>query len=251
MKICAILNLQGCNRNVNNDKVDDLVNSLYSSYPIPFILHAVYDDKHFNHIVKILILDGQHRVEAIRKFIENDINGECSYNVWLWIYKINYAETSNTKLVLDIFRKINNNRIFSNDELPDTFIIDLVNKLCDVPLFKKNKAIGTNVSANACHSPCIHKKELNFLFNKHKEQIISSQKTIPEIIDNILIINHRISMKSYEQLYAAKNKNSELEKRRYHKAVSIKFFLNLKNSLYNPNIWIKFIFNPNDLSNYM
>jgi len=235
------------NRRINEEKVTELLASLNTSYPIPFILHAVYDEKHANPMAKILILDGQHRVEAIRKYMENDVDGQCEYSVWICIYKVNYAETNNTSTVLDMFKKINNNRIFSEDELPDTFIMDLVNKICEVPLFKRNKVIGMNVNAHSCHSPCIHKKELNTLFNENKELIRNSNKTIPELVENIQKINHKLSMKSFEQLYAAKYRNSETHKKRYQKAVPIKFFLNQKDSQFSPDVWIKFINKPDEL----
>lgn len=235
------------NRKINNDKVQEIYDSLQSGYQIPFILHAVYDEKHANPIAKILILDGQHRVEAIRRYIANDIGGTCSYKVWICIYKINNAETSNTSSVVDIFKKINNNRMFSNDELPDTFIMDLINTLCEVALFKKNKVIGMNVNAHSCHSPCIHKKELNTLFNQHKDYIRSTDLSITELVKNILIINHKLSMKSFEQLYLPKYRNSDIDKKKYQKAVSIKFFLNLKNSQFSPDVWIKHIHSPDDV----
>lgn len=233
------------NRKINEEKVQELTTSLETSYPIPFTLHAVYDEKHTNPMAKILILDGQHRVEAIRKYIANDVTGQCDYKVWIWIYKVSYAETNNTSTVLELFKKINNNRIFSEDELPDTFIIDFVNKLCDIKLFKKN--IGTNVNNNTSHSPRIHKKELNALFNQNKEFIRADNKSISDLINNILIINHRLSMKTFEQLYAPKYRNSELEKKRYGQAVSSKFFINLKNTQYSPDIWIQFINKPNEI----
>lgn len=235
------------NRKINEEKVDELLTSLNTSYPIPFILHAVYDEKHTNPMAKILILDGQHRVEAIRKKLATDITGECDYKVWICIYKIDYAETINTNAVLDKFKRINNNRVFSDDELPDTFVMDLVNTLCEVALFKNNKVIGMNVNANTCHSPCIHKKELNALFNENKELIRGSNKTITELVKNILIINNRLSVQTFEQLYPSKYRNSEVEKEKYKKAVSRKFFLNLKNSQFAPNTWIKFINKPEEI----
>jgi hypothetical protein len=192
---------------------------------------------------KLLILDGQHRREAIKQYIEtNDKSWDCPHCVWICVYKYNNAETHHTAQVLELFKKINNNRIFNPSELPDTFIIDLVKEICEIPHFKKQKAIGTNVQTNSCHSPCIHKKELNTLFTNNKDEIKTTNLTLKQLIENIQKINHRLSMKSFDELYVPSQRNTE--KVRYQKAVSKGFFLNLKNSKCIPEVWIKFIRNP-------
>lgn len=229
------------NRKINEDKVNELYKELCNSYTIPYILHAVYDDKHIDPVKKLLILDGQHRLEATRLYIENnDISWNCQYCVWICVYKISNSESDNTAKVIDIFKKINNNRVFDESELPDTFIIDLVKEICEIPLFKRQKVIKTNSLSNTCHQPFIHVKELNNLFNHYKN--IIKTKTIVELVENIQKINHLISLKSFDDLYHDNNKNSE--KIKYQKAMSKSFFLNLKKSKYAPEIWIKFIHNP-------
>ncbi len=235
------------NRKINTEKVNEIYTSLTTSYVIPFILHAIYDEKHTNPIAKILILDGQHRVDAIRKYMELDISGQCEYNVWICIYKVNYSETNNTSTVLDMFKKINNNRVVTDDELPDTFIMDLVNQICEISLFKKNRVIGLNLNNNSCHQPCIHKKELNSLLNENKTIIKEFNNTIQQLIENIQKINHKLSMKSFEELFSSKYRNYTKEQYRYKEAVTKKFFLNLKNSIYAPEIWIRYINKPDEL----
>lgn len=49
-------------------------------------------------------------------------------------------------------------------------------------------------------------------------------------------------MKPFDELYIPSQRNTE--KIRYQKAVSKGFFLNLKNSKYTPDVWIKFVNNP-------
>ena len=231
------------NRKICQEKVDELYSSLCTDYDMPFVIHAVYDEKHLDPVRKLLILDGQHRREAVKQYIEtHDNEWNCSYSIWMWVYKIPDSESQNMQQALNLFKKINNNRVFGEDELPDTFIMDLVQQLCDVPMIKKKKVIGTNNVTNTCHSPCIHKKELNALFNQHKDVIKSSEKSVADMVANILKINHRISIKSYDELYSPSQRSKETN--RYSKAVEKGFFLNLKNSKYAPEIWIKFINNP-------
>lgn len=228
------------NRRICQEKVDELYKSLCDSDNIPFILHAIYDEKHTDQVRRLLILDGQHRREAIKKYIEtHDKDWTCTYHVWICVYKFNHSETHNTQNIIELFKKINNNRVFDAGELPDTFIIDLVNAVCEIPLFKKNKVIGTNVMTNTCHAPCIHKKELNALFTKHADNIKSGNNTVAELVENIQTINHKLSLKPYDELYNPSQRNGE--KLRYQKAVTKCFFLNLKNSRYSPDVWIKYV----------
>lgn len=243
-ELCVYSNSWCFNRTIDEEKVKELYESLCISYEIPFILHAVYDEKHTDPIAKILILDGQHRLEAIRNYInQKDTNWDCPHNVWVCIYKIDNAETTNTKKVIDIFKKINNNRIFNANELPDTFIVDVVKKITEIPLFKKNKVIKTTESTKTCHPPNIHIKELNTLFNMNRDLV--EQNNIQQICENILKINHKLSIIPYDKMYDSSLKYKE--KPKYDKAVAKCFFLNLKNSKFAPEIWIKYINNPDDI----
>lgn len=232
------------NRSIDETKVDEIYTSLCESYSMPFILQAVYDEKHTNPITKLLLLDGQHRKEAIRRYIEtNDVAMDCPYSVWICVYIINNAETTNTDKVIDLFKKINNNRIFNAEELPDTFVVDLVKAICAT--FRRKSAIKTNDNNKKAHSPCIHKKELHALFNANKLLIKNSKKTIAELVKNIQIINHKLSMMKYEDLYTISHQAKETE--RYKKAVELGFFLNLQNSKYTPEVWMDYVITPDVL----
>lgn len=234
------------NRIICQEKVNDIYKSLCEGYPIPFVLHAVLDETNKSN-VKIDIIDGQHRMAAVTDYIaKNDVNMDCPYCVWICLYKIDNAETNNTNVVIDIFKRINNNRPFDERELPNTLIIDLVKSICDVPLFKRNKVIKSDDKHEKAHVPCIHKKELNALLNQHQDHIRSSGKTIQELTNNIVIINHKLSMIRFEDLYSVGNRQTETK--RYQTAVAKNFFLNLKNSKYPPEVWIKYIVDPSRLS---
>lgn len=227
------------NRALNIEKVDELYNTLIEdTYSIPWTLHAVYDEKYVDRIKKILILDGQHRKQSIEKYITNhDMTMTCDKCVWVWIYVIEKTETSNSNCVIDIFRKINNNRLFNESELPSTFIIDLIKKICDNKTLKKGISLKDTV--NKCHTPYIHRKELNTILNEKKELLL--KYTIEELIDKFILINHKLSLKSYEDLYG---QDDDIYIKKYKKANTINFYLNLgKNSKYPIDIWITHINN--------
>lgn len=154
------------NRKIYDEKVDELYNELQYFYDIPYILHGIYDET--KETKKILILDGQHRINAINKFIVKQ-NIELSQNmhVWIWLYKIEKCETTNVERAISLFRKINNSRLLEEEDLPDEFLICIINELCKIPTLKK--CIGVKESNNTCRSPMIHKKELNEALSIYKK----------------------------------------------------------------------------------
>lgn len=230
------------NRKIVSDKVDELYETLCENYDIPWTLHAIYDDSLKNSFNKILILDGQHRKKAIEKYIQNyDIHMKCNDDIWMWIYRVKYSETSNSHVAVNLFKKINNNRQFEENELPNTLVIELVKQICENENFKNG--IKMNDANNKSHSPFLHKKELNTLFNENI-YLISNMKQ-SDIILNLQKINNILSIKNYEQLYG--KKYSQQNERKLQKAISIKFYLNLgPNSKFPTKYWIKYI---NDVDN--
>jgi hypothetical protein len=220
------------NRKIYDEKVDELYNDLILSYNIPYILHGIYDDK--KDCKKILILDGQHRIEAINKFIiKNNIEVSKNSYIWIWLYKIDYSETICAFKAISLFKKINNNRLLEDSDLPDEFIICIIDDLCKVSKF--TKYIGCKSINNTCRSPMIHKKELNEAFNIYKKDLY--KKNIYMIIKHIIQMNTIIGEKSFEELYQPGYRKLELK--RYLKAKEIGFYLNLKNSNYSLLEWIK------------
>lgn len=228
------------NRRIDNEKANELYETLCESYDIPWTLHAIYDTT--KDIKKILILDGQHRKKAIEKYIEYfNENETCNLKVWVWLYLLDNSETNNSNVAVNLFKKINNNRIFKEDELPNTFVIDLVKQVCSHNILKKG--IRNNDANSTAHVPYIHKKELNAIFNENIEYF--SGMSIADIVYNMTQINHRISLKNYDNLYG-KNVLGCIKK--YERAKSIQFFLNLgKMSKYPITKWIKYINNVDKL----
>lgn len=220
------------NRKIYEEKVNELFNELQYFYDIPYILHGIHDDTKEDK--KILILDGQHRINAINLFIvKNNIEISQNTYIWIWLYKIENSETINVDKAISIFRKINNNRLLEDDDLPDEFMICIINELCKVPLFKK--CIGQKATNNTCRSPMIHKKELNEALNVYKKEL--HNKRIDIIITHIIQMNDILAEKSFEELYEPRYRKTEAK--RYEKAKDIGFYLNLKNSKYSILEWIK------------
>lgn len=236
------------NRKIDENKTQELYETLCNNYDIPWTLHAVYDNAVTGYSKKILILDGQHRKNAINLYIDKyDSHMTCDRKVWIWIYKVEFSESKNSNIALSLFKKINNNRIFQDDELPNTMVIDVVKMVCENAVLKKG--IKDNDANSKSHCPFIHRKELNSILNENMELIAS--KTPQEIVENMIKINHMISLKSYKDIYGLDKSQKTIisNERKLDKAEKYGFFLNLgKKSKYPITTWIKFIGNPSELS---
>jgi hypothetical protein len=225
------------NRTISEEKSNELLESLKDPYNIPWVLHAICeikkkdDDEYQN----IFILDGQHRYCSIREYIINfDNDMTCDRHVWVWIYEFSDIDTKNLAKVITLFKKINNNNPINENEVPDIYIIDLINHISKNPLLKNG--IGTKKINNTCQVPCIHQKELNAVFNDNKT--ILCTMTYDMILENLLRINNILSLKKYEDLFG----KDKTQKKKYEKATELKFYLNLgKKSKYPIEMLLKYI----------
>ena len=234
------------NREINEEKVNELFQHICSQKYKPgdssdWIITLVYDefaDKcNYNNIV----IDGQHRREALRRALENGKNNE-NITIHCIMYEINYCETANISKTINLFNSVNNNRPLTKIDYPDARSIILVNKIkLDKELVPDASVIKKNGKENGrgANQPFISEKELyNIIYNNSKLWI---PLTDEKCMDNLKNISNKISCVLYENIYTCTEKN----KKRYDKALKYNFWLNLKDSeKYGPDRWIKFIATP-------
>jgi hypothetical protein len=238
------------NREINEEKVNELFEHICSQkYKLgdssDWIITLVYDefaDKcNYNNIV----IDGQHRREALRRALENEKINE-NITIHCIMHEINYCETANISKTINLFNSVNNNRPLTKIDYPDARSIILVNKIkSDKELVPDTSVIKKNGKENGrgANQPFISEKELyNIVYNNSKLWI---HLTDEEAVDNIKKISKKISWVPYENIYTC----TETNRKRYSKALKYKFWLNLKDSeKYNPEVWIKFIATPEQFS---
>lgn len=227
------------NRRIDDTKTQELYETLCEGYDIPWTLSAIYDTTVTSANRKILILDGQHRKEAINMYIENfESRMTFERNVWIWMYHIDYSETKNSNAAVNLFKKINNNRVFEKTEIPNTTAIDIVKMICENDELKQG--IKTNDKFNTSHSPHIHRKELNAIINENID--IFANISLETIIQNMVIMNNII-----KQYYKDKQPYiDESNKLKFKKAEKDNFYLNMgKKSKYPITKWIRYISDPN------
>lgn len=204
------------NRHLSDCVINELYESITDNNHIKWTLTAFKERNNEN----LYLIDGQHRYEAIKKKINEDIEMKYINNIYIIIYLIDNKELE-VNYIIDLFNKINKNTPLTNIDYPDNTIINIVEKIIKDPIlkngFKKNEKHQTS------HQPFIHKKTLHELLQQNKEYIIDID--IDDIIRNLKVINNHLSLMTFEEIY---DKKSEVNYKNWCKANNIQFLLGLR-----------------------
>jgi len=222
------------NRLLSIEKVDELYEEIKSNNKFGWSLSAFQDLS--NNEIKIL--DGQHRREAIKKYLElNDDDMSNNDEIIIWLYDIK-NEIDNEDEIIELFIKLNKNEPIDLSQLPSKRKHNLFKMIINEPCFKK--AIRESEAVNEARSPYISKKQIkniiDIIINKYPE--LSNE----EILLKMKQINNKISIMANvenveEQLF--RRRLNKKEKEIIDKCFEIKFYLNIKNSIYDDNFkWI-------------
>ena len=141
-----------------------------------------------------------------------------------------------------MFKKINNNTPLCIDDIPNTLIQELLDKIIEDNELNPNKeGIKVGNGQSTSHEPAIHKKELFNILNTHSKSF--SHLSQDEIIVNLRLIKNRIMLKDFKEIYHKCDTNEK----RYEKAESVDFWLGLKSSKkFSPEQWVLFISKPQE-----
>jgi hypothetical protein len=154
------------NRSLSLEKVNDLYDEISkNSANISWTLYAFYD----NSKNEIKLLDGQHRREAIIKYLElNDLNMSNNDDIFIWLYYIENEEI-NEEEIIELFIKLNKNEPINFSQLPSKRKMNLFKLIKNEPLFKK--AIRQNPNTMVAYSPYISQKQIkniiDIILNKY------------------------------------------------------------------------------------
>lgn len=232
------------NREIEYDRVNNIYDNIKENNSIGWTLDAFVDKSITNDDkINIKIINGQHRVEAIRTYLsKHDNYMYCNRSVLVWLYFIE-NEDENPDEVIEIFKKVNSSYQLKECQFPSKIKIEICNQIIIHPILKEG--IKTDSKTNIAHQPYIHIKELKEIIDKIIEN--NSEMTINEIIDGIVKINNRISCicneNSFEKLFG-KKQITDKRLKHMNKANEIKFYLNIKESIYSKDIWYNYIKNP-------
>lgn len=226
------------NRDINLERVDAIYNSIKNNSINGWTLHAFEDEKK-----SIRLLDGQHRYEAIKRYLsEYDVYNTCTNEITIWIYMIT-DEESNEDYLIDLFKIINSNKQINEYELPSKRKLQLTKMVCNDSIISKGIKMDTRTSTS--NQPYIHIKEFKVIIDKILRDFPDLSND--EIILNIKIINNRIRCLANEANFKFLFGRKEMTDKRLlilNKCHDINFYLNIKESCYNRDNWIRFVKNP-------
>lgn len=207
------------NRKINTEKVGELKEQfkVFDKNTSPIwnvsLVFDKYTHKPKDNIPKyIKILDGQHRWQLVKDLLE-DGEIDANYEIYATCYLIDYCEEKNKNITTELFKKINNNTPLCIDDIPDTRIQELVDKIIeDKELNPKKEGIKVGIAQSTAHEPAIHKKELFNILNTHSKSF--SHLSQDEIIVNIRLIKNRIMLKDFKDIYHKCDTNEKRYKNR-------------------------------------
>lgn len=238
------------NRKIDDEKVKEIKEQVkvFDNETSPVWTVSLIFDK-YTHVKKdelpknLKILDGQHRWKVL---VEMITDGEIDENkeIYAMCYCIDYCEGKNRNIATELFKKINNNTPLCLDDIPDTRVQEIIDRIiADEVLNPKKEGIKEGKCKTA-HEPAIHKKELFNILNTHAKNF--SHLSIDEVIVNIRLIRNKIMMAGYEKIYRKCEKYIEY----FEKAKSTDFWLGLKSAKkgkgYSPEHWVLYINNPQE-----
>jgi len=216
--LISISNIWFHNRQPKPENVNKLYENIRTNN-INWILSAICEKGKEN----IHIIDGQHRLEAIRKIIDEDIDMKINKYVYVNIYYIDNIENDFVR-INELFVKINTNTQLEPEDYPLIFSATLTNQISKDPVL--SKGISTNPKTHTAHQPMIHMKTLNEIFNKYHS--IISKLDNSTIIKNLKEANNKLSTMPFEELYF-NSTVGEPDRNAYNKSKESGFFLGLKN----------------------
>jgi hypothetical protein len=228
------------NRVLDEDKVNEIINS-YKKRDIALITSlfrcAVYPNGY-----KVL-LDGHHRKEAAKEFLKDFINFDENIDVFVVMHnKINDEDNDD---IYDLHIKSNLATPLSDWQIPTTKRSDLIKAFRNDAILKNG--LSTSPNAKKAHQPKISLNELAELAGK----IIIKYSDMPVelIIHYIKQINKLLSLAfTRDNLSNITLRGHKIKTEIIDKAHELKFYLNIRDSKVNKDVWVHFISNPNEIS---
>lgn len=215
------------NRQVNESHKDTIKNDL-----------ILQQNPHLMGTIKIArdnerncrVIDGQHRLIALREFINDDIDMKYNFEILFEVYTLNIEDINNpTSEEFDELEKLfciaNKSLNFEAKDNPDKFCREVTTSL--------SKTYDSIKNSDRVYRPSISQKYLyeclkNYLPKKYYES------KVDEIVNLIKKKNNELSLILPANLF----KNFEKSRKHYEKAKEKGFYLNLADSYYEPEKWI-------------
>jgi hypothetical protein len=231
--ICNELNTWGFNRKLNEEHIESIYQGLqkYSTPSLMGNIKVVKDD-----VGKFQVIDGQHRVQAMRRYI-NDVNEDKIKGTkhWFVLIEIYHVRSINDPIVFELFKIANTNLNMSVEDDVDMYIASIMKAILEDAELSKG-VIDSNVKS--INRPRISKKNLYEMF-KENMRANDVRLSVDEIIRRVKKLNTEFKNKSNLEMFG-RNKLTDKNKTQINKANKYGFYLNLDGK-FQPETWIPMI----------
>lgn len=224
---CDEFDVWSFNRKLRTEHVENIYNHLCSQ-KISHLMGTIKAIKDKNN--KARIIDGQHRLQALKMLIDNNIQKSVSILV-----EIYHVPSLDSDIVFELFKIANKNLNVTVEDEVDMFIVNLVNRLIADNELSKGIIDKNDGRVNR---PRISKK---MLYEELKKNLKAEHMTlsIETVVDRIKLINKYISTMDCLQLFGRKETSQTNVNIRCN-AAKYGFFLNMTGK-YPPEKWIDMI----------
>lgn len=224
------------NRNLDHEHKDSIKKALLANNPHLMGTIQLVRDKKMN----CRILNGQHRIHALKEVIAEDIDMKFDTKLMFELYDIEDIEDienidSSHNIVERIFKIANNSLNMKPEHDHEILCKQIVIAMMKDETLKNGIVDKTTGRVN---KPRISSKEL---FEELKDNLESEKikLSVNEILTKIKKINVIISSTPFIKLFG-RNTPSEAKLRQFERARDLKFFLNM-NCKIPPKSWIKIL----------
>lgn len=233
-QICEELNTWAFNRKLNVEHIEHIYEELKTSRN-PCFMGSIKVIKDASN--NFQVIDGQHRLQAMRKYI-NDIDNGLLPNKskhWNIILEIYYVNSVSDPIVFELFKIANNNLNMTPEDDVNMYIAGVMDAI--VSDRELNKGV-IDVDGKGVHRPRITKKAL---YEAMKENIRAQDTRFSkeEIVARIKRLNNILGNKSNLEMFGRKKLTDKNAKQK-QKAEKLGFYLNLDGK-FPPSEWIPMI----------
>jgi hypothetical protein len=226
---CNMFDVWAFNRKLKDEHVQNIYEHL-SSQRVPHLMGSIKAIRDAEN--NFQIIDGQHRLEALKLYIINHTGIPVS--ILVEIYDV---PSVHDDIVFELFKIANNNLNVTPEDDVDMTIANLVNQLMKDPELSKGII---NKNDGRINRPRISQKML-YEELKHNLKVEHLKLPIDTIVERIKMINKHIAKLDYLQLFGRKDPSQTNINMRCN-AARYDFFLNMGGK-FTPDKWIDMIGN--------
>lgn len=183
-----------------------------------------------------VLIDGHHRKEAAKVFLTTCSDFNEDIYVYIWNHQL--TNDSSADNIYDLHIKSNLCQPLKSNQIPNRKRTEIIEAFKKHPILKNG--ISPYKSTKTAHQPKISLNELAELAGELNNKYPNLDTSL--IIDNIKLINNYLSLIfTNDNIQSITLSGHKIKEEVINKAQNINFYLNIRDSKYNKDEWIKYV----------